>query len=157
MRVLVGNNHGSILSAHPHPGAISRTQHPPVDTMLGARQHPGHEKSMSSWKSDTYNSHLQFLGTRPRSLPNPLDQLVPQRSNTGRKGIKLLGVPIGAFCPRYSVLARKGKIQHVVLVVAGIAVDAVAKAGGCEGNGSLANHGLRAVISVFVAPNSVDL
>lgn len=88
---------------------------------------------------------------------DPPDQFIPQRRNTRRKGLIILGRPIRAPRTRNGILALERKIQHIVAVVANISPRGLSIAGRGEGDGGFTNHGLGVVVAVFVAPYAVYL
>lgn len=89
--------------------------------------------------------------------PNIGNQPVAQRRDAAFKGSITAGSPVRAARAGDRGTARKGNVQHVVLVVAVVTRDAGAVARGRERDGRLAYHGVGAVVAVLVAPDAVDL
>lgn len=88
---------------------------------------------------------------------NTLDEAVANSSNAVLKLVEVLRVPLGTAGSGNSVLAGERNIEDVVLVVAVVAVHAGAVAGSGEGDGGLADHGQRAVVTVSIGPHTVEL
>lgn len=83
-------------------------------------------------------------------------KLVTEGRDGALEVVVVLGIPLGRFAGN-SIVASKGNVQHVVVIVAVAAGDALAEAGGGQRDGCLANHGLGVVIAVLVTPDTVDL
>lgn len=86
-----------------------------------------------------------------------LDQLVTQGGDAGLELVKVLGRPLGALGSGDGVAAGEGDVQDVVLAVAKVPVHRLAEAGRGERDGRLSDHGVVAVVAVFVTPDAVEL
>lgn len=93
----------------------------------------------------------------PPYLRQLADQLVASGLDARLEVAKALGGPVGMFVHGIGDAARESDVENIVLIVAAVAVDALAKARGSEGDASFAHHGVRAVVAVRVSPDAVHL
>lgn len=111
---------------------------------------------MPQFKYNITPSIFSLPRTENRLSLDALDEAVTNLGQGVLKVGKGLGLPVGAVGTGNGLLALEGNVEHIVLVVTGVAVDALAVAGLANGEGSLADQ-RRAVITVGVTPNTVKL
>ena len=97
---------------------------------------------------------------RPRrttATTNIGNEGVAQASDTVVELVEALRVPVGTVGAGNGVGTGECNVEDVVLVMTAVAVDAVSKARCSKGNRGLAHLGVRAVVAVLVAPDTVEL
>lgn len=103
------------------------------------------------------SASARATATTARAVADTSDKAVTQGADTVLEVGIVLGIPLSATSARNGTRASESDVENIILIMAVVTVDAIAKAGGSESNRSFAHYREVAIIAIGISPDTINL